>query len=56
MPRQGCGVSGISWYKFAERGIIFPFQNKDYGKTTNEERKTTDFTAIVKIVEVIVTK
>lgn len=33
-------------------GITFPFQNKDYDKTTNEERKTTDFTAIVKIVGV----
>ena len=37
-------------------GITFPFQNKDYDKTTNEERKTTDFTVIVKIVGVIVTK
>lgn len=44
------GKVGQSW------GITFPFQNKDYDKTTNEERKTTDFTAIVKIVWVIVTK
>lgn len=43
-------MRSISWYKFAKWGITFPFQNKDYNKTTNEERKTTDFTAIIKIV------
>ena len=37
-------------------GITFPFQTKDYDKTTNEERKTTDLTAIVKTVGGIVTK
>ncbi len=49
-------VRSISWYKFAKWGITFPFQNKDYDKTTNKERKTTDFTAIVKIAGGIVTK
>lgn len=37
-------------------GITFPFQNRDYGNTTNEERKTTGFTVIVKTVGAIVTK
>lgn len=46
---------GVVWEAYLgissqSEGITFPFQNKDYDKATNEERKTTDFTAIVKIV------
>lgn len=49
---HGRGVVGEAYLGISLRsvGITFPFQNKDYDKTTNEERKTTDFTVIVKIV------
>ena len=56
-----CHGRGVVWEAYlgisSQSGAItFPFQNKDYDKTTNEERKTTDFIAIVKIVGGIVTK
>ena len=56
-----CHGRGVVWEAYLgissqSGGITFLFQNKDYGNTTNGERKTADITVIVKIVGAIVTK
>lgn len=52
LPRQECGVKGISWHSADTLGHSFTTEECE---TTNEEWKNYFFTAIVKKCRTIVT-